>query len=145
MKAAPLTYQFIKGVNGTYTLNSDGSYTVQVDGDFDKFADVEIDGATVAAKNYVVKSGSTIITFNIGYMNTLKAGAHAIKVNYTDGSAETSLTVKEKTASVTNDKNTNSPQTGDHSNLILLVALLFISGGALTLFGIDIKGKKISK
>ena len=37
---------------------------------------------------------------------------------------------------------TESPQTGDNSNMFLLVALLFASGGVLTVLGVTDKGKK---
>lgn len=91
--------------------------------------DVEIDGKTVATKNYTAKSGSTIITFNEDYMNTLKVGKHTLETNYTDGSAETTLTVKKKSAIEANDGNTSSPDTGDSSNIILWSLLLVVCGG----------------
>ena len=37
---------------------------------------------------------------------------------------------------------TESPQTGDNSNMFLLVALLFASGGVLTVLGVTDKRKK---
>ena len=136
--AAPVTYKIIEGADGTYTANTDGTYTIRANGEFSKFVNVEMDGKVVDSKNYTAKSGSTIITFSKEYMSSLSAGKHTVKVNFTDGSAETTLTVAQKDTKDTGKTDvgkksvSKSAKTGDNSNLIawfiLLVASVCILG-----------------
>ena len=65
--------------------------------------------------------GSTILTLKKEYLSTLSAGVHNITFVYPDGSATTTLTVKEK---VSTQKLVN-PKTGD--NITLYIVLLGIS------------------
>lgn len=135
---APVTYKIIEGADGTYALNADGTYTIRANGEFSKFVSVEMDGKVVDSKNYTAKSGSTIITFSKEYMSSLSAGKHTVKVNFTDGSAETTLTVAQKDTKDTGKTDagkkpaSKSAKTGDNSNLIawfiLLVASVCILG-----------------
>ena len=63
-------------------------------------------------------------------MSSLSAGNHTVKVNFTDGFAETTLTVAQKDTKDTGK--TDVGKTGDNSNLIawfiLLVAAVCIVG-----------------
>ena len=131
--AAPVTYKIIEGADGTYTINADGTYTIRANGEFSKFVSVEMDGKVLNSKNYTAKSGSTIITFSKEYMSSLSAGKHTVKVNFTDGSAETTLTVAQKDTKDTGKTDagkkpaSKSPKTGDNSNLIAWFILLAAS------------------
>lgn len=130
---APVTYKIIEGADGTYALNADGTYTIRANGEFSKFVSVEMDGKVVDSKNYTAKSGSTIITFSKEYMSSLSAGKHTVKVNFTDGSAETTLTVAQKDTKDTGKTDvgkksaSKSAKTGDNSNLIAWFILLAAS------------------
>ncbi|MCI7179289.1 MAG: hypothetical protein MSA26_01550 [Lachnospiraceae bacterium] len=88
-----IDYKIIEGADGTHIINEDGSYTIRANGDFDKFVNVEIDGKVVDSGNYTAKSGSTIITFKAEYMNSLYVGKHTVRVNFTDGSADTTQNI----------------------------------------------------
>ena len=129
----PVTYKIIEGADGTYTVNADGTYTIRANGEFSKFVSVEMDGKVVDSKNYTAKSGSTIITFSKEYMSSLSAGKHTVKVNFTDGSAETTLTVAQKDTKNTGKTDagkkpaSKSAKTGDNSNLIAWFILLAAS------------------
>lgn len=71
-------------------------------------------------------------------MSSLSTGKHTVKVNFTDGSAETTLTVAQKDTKDTGKTDagkkpaSKSPKTGDNSNLIawfiLLAASVWILG-----------------
>lgn len=130
---APVTYKIIEGADGTYALNADGTYTIRANGEFSKFVSVEMDGKVVDSKNYTAKSGSTIITFSKEYMSSLSAGKHTVKVNFTDGYAETTLTVAQKDTKDTGKTDagkkpaSKSAKTGDNSNLIAWFILLAAS------------------
>ena len=130
-----VVYNIIEGANGTWTQNSDGTLTVRADGVFSKFKGVEVDGKRIDSKNYtamsgstIVMSGSTIVTLSKDYLATLSVGRHTLTVLFNDGYASTNFTVN----AVTPD----NPQTGDHSGIVLAVAVLLVSGGALTVLGI---------
>ena len=124
-----VVYNIIEGANGTWTQNSDGTLTVRADGVFSKFKDVKVDGnLLIAGKDYTAKSGSTLVTLSKDYLATLSVGDHALSVVFNDGEARTNFTVN----AVTPD----NPQTGDHSGIVLAVAVLLVSGGALTVLGI---------
>ena len=121
-------YKIIEGANGTWTQNSDGTLTVRANGEFSKFVGVKVDGEFINSKNYTAKAGSTIVTLSKDYLATLSVGDHALSVVFNDGEARTNFTVN----AVTPD----NPQTGDHSGIVLAVAVLLVSGGALTVLGI---------
>lgn len=152
-KLPMVSYDITEGANGRYTLNSDESYTICSNGEFAKFVNVEIDGKTVDVKYYTAKSGPTIVTFTKEYMNSLSVGEHVIKMNFTDGTAETTFVVAKEdsekesaknpqkepqktsekdTKANTNANVTKSPQTGDSSHVILWLAILAISGSIAT-------------
>ncbi|MDD6797232.1 MAG: sortase B protein-sorting domain-containing protein [Clostridia bacterium] len=107
-----LRYKFTDGADGTYTINKDKDYGVRIDADFSKYASVEMDGNTVDSSNYNAMSGSTIIIFTEEYMSSLSTGIHAIKVNFTDGLAETVVTVKmgEKSTEKTTEQDKTQAQ-----------------------------------
>lgn len=129
----PMTaYKIIEGADGTYTIGVDGTYTIRANGEFSKFVSIEMDGKVVDSKNYTAKSGSTVIAFSKEYMESLSIGKHAVKVNFEDSSAETTLTVAQKVAKKDAGTGSNAVKTGDNSNMIpwfiLLVACACIIG-----------------
>ena len=147
-------YKIIEGANGAWTQNSDGTLTFRANGYFSKFTGVKVDGTLIDAKNYTVKSGSTIITLKADYLKTLSVGAHNLTVVYTDGECSTNFEVKQAaseqtkptegdksdTTTPTGGKDTTSPQTVDNSNMLLWVALLFVSGAGV--LGTTVYSKK---
>ena len=147
-------YKIIEGANGAWTQNSDGTLVFRANGDFSKFTGVKVDGTLIDPKNYTAKSGSTIITLKADYLKTLSVGTHKLTVVYTDGECSTNFEVKQAaseqtkpterdksdTTTPTGGKDTTSPQTGDNSNMLLWVALLFVSGAGV--LGTTVYSKK---
>lgn len=145
-------YKITEGANGTWTQNSDRTLTIRANGDIAKFTGIKIDGTLIDASNYTAFSGSTVVTLKAEYLKTLSAGTHEVTFVYTDGECSTNLEIKsvaseetkpteenktDTTTSMASEKdnpnngtsdNTKSPQTGDNSNMLLWVALLFVSG-----------------
>lgn len=125
-------YSIIEGTNGSWTNNSNGTLTFRANGDFGKFTGVKVDGTLIDAKNYTAVSGSTVVTLKAEYLQTLSVGTHKLTVVYNDGECSTNFEVKaasEQTKPTEGDKSdTTSPKTGDNSNMLLWVALLFVSG-----------------
>ncbi len=90
------TYEIIEGADQTMIKDDNKGVTLKIDGDLDKFVSVFIDGKEVGKEHYTAVSGSTIITFNSEYIRTLSVGVHTVRVQFTDGVVQTTLTMKEK-------------------------------------------------
>ena len=147
-------YQVIEGANSAWTQNSDKTLAFRANGDFSKFTGVKVDDTLIDAKNYTAVSGSTVITLKADYLNTLSVGKHTLTVVYNDGECSTNFEVKQAaseqtkpterdksdTTTPTGGKDTTSPQTGDNSNMLLWVALLFVSGAGV--LGTTVYSKK---
>lgn len=93
VSTAPV-YAIVEGADGIWNGDSQTGLRFRADGDLDKFTEVRVDGVLLDAANYTAESGSTVITLAPAYLATLKAGEHTLLVEFTDGSAETTFTVK---------------------------------------------------
>ena len=116
-------YKVLDGAKQKFDVSSKKALTFRFDIDFDIFkksGKVYMDGKLVDAKNYTTKSGSTIITFNDNYTNTLTQGNHTLKVTTDEGEATTTFTITDSV---------NNPNTGD--NILMYVGLLSISVGSI--------------
>jgi len=150
----------------TFTSGSESDVVnIYCNGEYEKFVSVEVNGSLVDPSNYTVKAGSTVLTFKASYLENLSVGTHSVKLNYTDGSITTALTVAEKQAvsDSSEDENQNNAEqdaaggsdistenttvnvgsssndTGDHSNVYLWIMLLVITAAAV---GVVIRKKR---
>ena len=151
---AKLAPSIIKNDGQTVTAGEKKSLEFTSDAAFKDFVRVEIDGKTLDQGNYTVKSGSTIVTLNADYVASLSEGQHSLAIVSQSGTATAKFTVNnktqettatttstdkttatvatDKTATTANTDKTKSPKTSDSSNISLWIALLFVSGGAVT-------------
>ncbi len=119
--------KIVEGAN--QRIEQGESATFKSNADLKDFKKVLVDGKEISSDNYTLTEGSTIVTFKSDYIKTLSIGKHAINIVFTTGSADTEFVVTKSTT-----PNTNIPQTGDSSNMIIWISLLFVSvGGVLTL------------
>ena len=107
-------YSITDGVNSSWTQNTDGTLAIRGNGEFTKFRSVKVDGSIVAAANYTVTEGSTIITLKAEYLKTLAVGSHTFEIVWTDGSAGTNFTVAANTPS--NNGSSNNDSSDSSSN-----------------------------
>ena len=92
--AAPIVYPFTDSAQGyRWTQGSTAGLTMTVNADIRKFVCVKVDGAQLPENNYIVSSGSTVITLKSEYLKNLTPANHAISVEFTDGSAATTFVV----------------------------------------------------
>jgi hypothetical protein len=63
------------------------------DAPFDKYVSVSIDDVAVPADKLTVVSGSTDVTIDASYMDTLTVGTHSIVIKSTDGQAAGTFTI----------------------------------------------------
>ena len=141
-----IDYRILDGENQIYPIKSENSLIIKTNGDISNFVKLLLDNTTVDAKNYTIKSGSTIVTLNSTFLDTLSEGVHTLTFSYTDGEVSTNLTIaksttptpsEEKTSkdeeskdvkqSKTNEiiSNINNPKTED--NVLIWVNLIFFS------------------
>ena len=85
-------YQFLEGTK--QTIVSGGSMTVRVDCPFEKYVGEEVDKKVLSLKDRFVWEGSTYVQLKASYLRTLAAGQHTLRINFTDGYAETTFTLK---------------------------------------------------
>ena len=116
------------GANGSWQKGTKDGLAFTSNAAYKHFQKVQVDGQDLDVSNYTVKEGSTIVTLKAEYLETLSVGKHTLSIVSDTGTATTEFTIK--AAAVTDD--TQSPQTGDNSNLIMWVGLLAGFGILLT-------------
>ena len=135
----------IKGANGTWQKGGKDGLSFTSNAEYADFLRVKVDGKELAAADYTVKEGSTIVTLKADYLNTLSVGKHTLEIESKNGIAKTEFTITavqggndSQTGGDTtpqepdkNNKDTTTPQTGNSSNMALWIALLFVSGVGL--------------
>ena len=145
-------YKVIEGEGGTFVKESGKDISIRIDHEYTENVKVEVDDQKVDKVHYKVTKGSTIITFDDMYLNTLAVGTHHVKVTFEDGIATTTLVIKEQTKddnkkndSTSNNQETVKPvvkaenkqevkkvKTGDDENIIGIALLLLGSLVVLT-------------
>ncbi|MCF0114310.1 MAG: LPXTG cell wall anchor domain-containing protein, partial [Erysipelotrichaceae bacterium] len=102
------------------------------DGEFGKFTGFAVDGNTLSASDYTAVSGSTIVTIKATYLNTLPLGKHTVQFYYSDGSAKGEFSIIAPAYEVPTEGYV-TPKTGDETNMLMWLGLMFISGlGVIT-------------
>ena len=143
----------IAGANGSWQKSGTDGLSFTSNAAFADFIKVQVDGKDLDASNYTIKEGSTIVTLNAAYLNTLSVGKHTLSIVSANGTATTEFTITavqggddSQTGGTTpqepgkNEGAVTSPQTGDSSNVMLWVSLLFASG--VGLFGAAVYSRK---
>ena len=129
-EVSPKEYKFTEGANQIYTIDESKNAIFRIDADFSLFdGKLYIDGILVDAKNYKAESGSTVITLNKEYVDTLSVGEHTIKVEFSDnGSATTKFEVKAKQVNTEKTENITNPQTGDNIGIYIMLSIISVLG-----------------
>ena len=133
---ARVNYEILDGANGSWVLNTDGSLSIRGSGEFSKFVGVRVDGTLIDTTNYTAREGSTIITLEAAYLNTLSVGTHTFELIWTDGSANTTVTINANASGNSalpggTNKKDDVPKTGDSTPMVGLFILAGLSGAGL--------------
>lgn len=123
-------YEVVNGDGSKWEKGTDTGLVFTANGAYSKFTGIEVDGKAVDKGDYTAVSGSTVITLKPEYLETLSVGTHTLTVQYTDGEASCEFTIAEKPAEGT-DNDTQTPETGDDSNVILWIMFMLAAGTAL--------------
>ena len=103
----------IAGANATWQKGSEGGLSFTSNAAFADFQKVQVDGKDVDSSNYTVKEGSTIVTLNVSYLETLSAGKHTLAIVSDTGTAETEFTVVAAEKQVVDDESANDKAASD--------------------------------
>ena len=138
----------IEGANGKWQKGSEGGLSFASNAAFADFLKVQVDGKDLDASNYAVKEGSTVVTLNASYLETLSAGKHTLAIVSDTGTAETEFTVVAAEKQVVDDESANDKadndgdkeslaKTGDDSMLpitaLSILAVVSIATGVFAL------------
>ena len=74
---------------------------------------MQVDGNDVDSSNYTVKEGSTVVTLNASYLETLPVGRHTLAIVSDTGTAETEFTVVAAEKQVVDDESANDKAASD--------------------------------
>lgn len=133
----------IEGANAKWQKGSEDALSFTSNAAFADFLKVQVDGKDVDSSNYTVKEGSTIVTLNASYLETLSAGKHTLAIVSDTGTAETEFTVLAAEGEAADSKAANDgdkeslAETGDGSMLpiaaLSILAMVSAAAGALSL------------
>ena len=103
----------IEGANGKWQKGSEDGLSFTSNAAFADFQKVQVDGKDLDASNYAVKEGSTVVTLNASYLETLSAGKHTLAIVSDTGTAETEFTVVAAEKQVVDDESANDKAASD--------------------------------
>lgn len=83
----------ITNADAKWTKGSNTDLMIASDGDFNRFIGVEVDNTRIDSTNYTATKGSTEITLNKNYLESLNVGAHEFGIISENGTASTTLTI----------------------------------------------------
>lgn len=92
---AILVPEIIDGKGQTMAIDAAKDLSFRSSAPLRYFQKVLVDEKEVAAENYVLTEGSTIVTLKTSFLKTLGVGEHKLSVVSTTGTAETTFTVAE--------------------------------------------------
>ena len=116
-----------KLLEGKDQISNNQDLTFRFSGRLENLNKVELNDKELDAKNYEVKSGSTIITLNNDYLKTLTTGEYNLKVTYNDGGYSNATFTVEETKEDTEADTTLPPNPETSDNIILMFYVLVIS------------------
>lgn len=130
------------GAGGTWQKGTRDGLSFTSSAAFTDFVKVQVDGIELEASDYEVKEGSTVVTLNASYLETLPVGKHNLAIVSDTGTAATEFTIQAAPAA---DGGTQAPETGDNSSIALWIAVMLAAGAALTGTVLYSRKKKYSR
>jgi uncharacterized repeat protein (TIGR02543 family) len=122
-------YAIMNGHNQKLNKNSD--LVIRIDGDIDGFKELVVDGKVVDSNYYKLTVGSTIVTLDKSYLESLEDGDHEIKVVYNDGDVSTSFNINDDTKPVV-DAVANNIEENPFTADAILITVIGLSISLLT-------------
>ena len=138
--AAMIDYRILEGDGSVWNQEGGETLSIRANGAPAKLVDLLLDGSSIPAEGYTIRSGSTIATLTPAYLATLAPGQHTLTFVYQDGQVSATFTIAAKTADdTTSGGNAGSdgtaapdaPNTGDPTSPALWAALALVCIAAL--------------
>ena len=121
-------YQITEGQAGIWKPGGRNGLRFRANGDYDKFTHgdgIFVDGNSVSREQFTAESGSTIVTLNASYLETLSVGRHTLRISFDDGYAGTTFTIAAPGGAA------GVPETGDGAEPLLLFGVALMAGAGL--------------
>ena len=129
----------IKGNNQTISLSKITNLVLTFDFDYYLFKDsgsLYIDGIELSKDKYTISKGSTVITIDSSYLNTLQEGNHTVVAKLNNKEVNANFTISnssssnpdESSASDNGNNSEKNPETGDNIMFYLIILGLIIIG-----------------
>ena len=90
-------YEFTSGQGQIWVRGYSPDMGFGLNADLSRFTSMEVDGVTLTEGTYGVSVENSLVGVSPLHLQNLAAGEHTLKVNFTDGYAETTFTVSEPT------------------------------------------------
>ena len=100
---------WIQGQN--YVIGSNRDLVVKVDYPLTSLVEVDVDGDALAADNFKVESGSTILTIYGSFLDTLDEGSHTVQLLYSDRIIDAKFTVSKTSLTDDSEEDISVPNT----------------------------------
>lgn len=140
---AILKPEITDGKGQTMVVEAAKDLTFRSSAPLEFFQKVLVDDKEVAAENYELTKGSTIVTLKASFLNTLGVGEHKLSVVSSTGTAETTFTVAEaakptpgQTTTTTTTTTTKSKKKGGKTALPSAGDSAYVMAGAVLAAGV---------
>jgi LPXTG-motif cell wall-anchored protein len=120
------------------TWSGSGPLSARINADIENFVQLNLNGTPVDTVDYLVTSGSTIITLHEAYLKSLPAGSHTFIAEFTNGASDP------MTLTIASGGGGSAPKTGDSIVLAaVLVGVLVVA--AITALVLSRRLKRVSR
>lgn len=130
--------KLLEGADQVWTKGSKDGMVWRIQEDPQAFKRVLVDGKELKDTEYTVTSGSTIITLQPSYLDTLSAGQHKIRFEFITGNIETHFTIKDAEKATQSE----STDTGLQNHLGLWISICMAAASGLFAMMILVRRKE---
>ena len=116
-KPSDVVYTFIDGINATLTKKDNNVVIFRVNGPLDEFIKLYVDNEFVPENSYEKREGSTIITLNDEFIESLEEGMHVMLAVFTNGSATVNFNVASSQSDNEIENNQDAGVTSQSTNI----------------------------
>lgn len=128
-----------------------GALILRSEQPFAEFVGVSVNGTKLSPEHYTVREGSTIVTLNAAYLESLTAGEYVVVIRSENGSSVAAFAVEETSAeqddAQSGSENGAADGAQEHSHILFIVLIVVLAvlvlaeGVALVLFCVRKKEK----
>ena len=119
----------------TVKCNVDDAHT------YNRYTGTKVDGKAVSEASLSTAPGSLVLTLKASYLDKLSIGEHQVTIAFTDGEAETTVTIKDVPPTPPPEPSASPeptwvPPTGDTANFPLWIGLILLGLTGISVLGL---------